>query len=287
MYSMRRRRAEQKRGVTHVTTALIGYTGFVGSNILGGRQFDDLYNSSNLDEIAGKKYDLVVSAANRADSFRINEHPDEDLAEIEAIAATISRASIAKLVLISTVCVYEASDRSDEDTPISTENLTPYGRNRFALEQLMRDRYDTTIIRLPQLFGPGLKKGVIYDLANNYRVEHIRPAGLFQYYDLQRLWDDIEVALEHNVPVLNVATPPLTSERVARECFGIDISGQVPIAPESAFSQMYTRNMTTKYAELFGREGDYLITEHEELEAITAFASTIGSRSEKTDEAES
>ena len=66
-----------------MTTALIGHTGFVGSNILSGRPFDDLYNSSNLDQIAGKHYDLVVSAANRADSFRINEHPDEDLAEIE------------------------------------------------------------------------------------------------------------------------------------------------------------------------------------------------------------
>ena len=248
-----------------MTTALIGHTGFVGSNILSGRPFDDLYNSSNLDQIAGKHYDLVVSAANRADSFRINEHPDEDLAEIEAIAATISQASITKLVLISTVCVYEASDRSDEDTPIGTENLTPYGRNRFALERLMADRYDTTIIRLPQLFGPGLKKGVIYDLANNYRVEHIRPRGLFQYYDLQRLWSDIEVALDHGLPALNIATPPLTSERVARECFGIDLSGQVPAAPESRFSQMYTRNMTTKYAGLFGREADDHVAAADEL----------------------
>ena len=269
-----------------MTTALIGHTGFVGSNILSGRPFDDLYNSSNLDQIAGKHYDLVVSAANRADSFRINEHPDEDLAEIEAIAATISKASITKLVLISTVCVYEASDRSDEDTPIGTENLTPYGRNRFALERLMADRYDTTIIRLPQLFGPGLKKGVIYDLANNYRVEHIRPRGLFQYYDLQRLWSDIEVALDHGLPVLNIATPPLASERVALECFGIDLSGQVPAAPESRFSQMYTRNMTTKYAGLFGREGDYLIDEREELDAITAFARTIGSPATQPEDAE-
>ena len=36
-----------------MTTALIGYTGFVGSNILKGRPFDDLYNSSNLARLPG------------------------------------------------------------------------------------------------------------------------------------------------------------------------------------------------------------------------------------------
>ena len=255
-----------------MTTALIGYTGFVGSNILRHHRFDDLYNSSNLEQISGKSYDLVVSAANRADSFRINEHPDEDLAEIQSIAATVASASIRRMVLISTVCVYEASERSDEDTPITTDNLTPYGRNRLALERLTRERFDTTVIRLPQLFGPGLKKGVIYDLANNYRVEHIRPDGRFQYYNLERLWDDIQVALDNGLNALNIATPPLTSARVAQECFGVDLSPQAPPTPESRFSQMYTRNMTTTHAGLFGRDGDYLLTEAEELASITAFA---------------
>lgn len=256
-----------------MTTALIGYTGFVGSNILRQHRFDDLYNSSNLRQIAGKEYDLVVSAANRADSFRINEHPEEDLAEIQEIARTIAGASIKKMVLISTVCVYEASEPADENTPITGDNLTPYGRNRLLLEGLMRDRYDTTVLRLPQLFGPGLKKGVIYDLANGYRVEHIRPTGRYQYYDLQRLWSDIHIAWGNELPTLNLATPPLTSEQVARECFGMDLSRQVVMAPESRLSQMYTRNMTTNHARLFGRDGDYLLTESEELQSISDFVS--------------
>lgn len=257
-------------------TALIGYTGFVGSNILARHDFDDLYNSSNIDDIADKKYDLVVSAANRADSFRINEHPEEDRAEIDSLIARIgTAASISKLVLISTVCVYEASDGPNEDTPIRPENLTPYGQNRYHQEQVLSSRYDTTALRLPQLFGRGLKKGVIYDLANNYRVEHIRPQGLFQYYDLARLWSDITIALDNRLTTLNIATPPLSSETVAREIFGIDLAGQVPDAPESPFAQMYTRNMTTKHARLFGRDGEYLISEQEELDAIRDFAATL------------
>jgi NAD dependent epimerase/dehydratase family len=256
-------------------TALIGHTGFVGSNILHAQEFDDLYNSSNIHEIAGKEYDLVVSAANRADSFRINEHPQEDLAEINQFAEAVSKASIKRLALISTVCVYEASDRSDEDTPIATQNLTPYGQNRYHLERVFQSRFDTTALRLPQLFGRGLKKGVIYDLANNYRVEHIRPKGLFQYYDLSRLWGDITVALDNNLKTLNLATPPLSSETVARECFNLALSDQSPDTPESRFAQMYTRNMTTKHAGLFGREGDYLLTEEEELNSIRDFVAGL------------
>jgi nucleoside-diphosphate-sugar epimerase len=258
-----------------MTTALIGYTGFVGSNILAARAFDDLYNSSNIGEIAGRRYDLVVSAANAADSYRINQHPDEDLASIDAFAGTVTQAEIGTLVLISTVCVYAESERSDENTPITTDEITPYGRNRFHLEQVLADRFRTTILRLPQLFGSGLKKGIVYDLANAYRVEHIRPEGRFQYYGLDRLWNDAEVALRNGLSVLNVATPPISNARVAAECFDIDISSQVPAEPESPFSRMYTRNMTTIHSGLFGRDDGYLIGEIEELASIRSFVAGL------------
>jgi hypothetical protein len=45
-----------------MTNALIGYTGFVGSNLDDSGQFDDKYNTSNIRDIDGKDYDLVVSA---------------------------------------------------------------------------------------------------------------------------------------------------------------------------------------------------------------------------------
>lgn len=92
-------------------TALIGYTGFVGSNLLDGFAFDDLYNSSNIGDLAGREYDLVVSSGNRADSHRINAHGAEDRAEIDALVDTIRTAQIGKLVLISTVCVYPGAAR--------------------------------------------------------------------------------------------------------------------------------------------------------------------------------
>jgi hypothetical protein len=147
------------------------------------------------------------------------------------------------------------------------------------MEQTLAQRFDTLAVRLPQLYGPGLKKGIVYDLLNNYRVEHIRPDGRFQYYDLRRLWADIQVALRAGLTALNMATPALTSARVAAECFGLDIADQVVAGTESAYAQMYTRDMRTVHADLYGGPANYLLDEAAELRGLRRFvAEARGSR---------
>lgn len=264
-------------------TALIGYTGFVGSNLLDSSPFDDLYNSSNIGDFAGREYDLVVSAGNRADSHRINSHGSEDLAEIDALVDTISSARIAKLVLISTVCVYPWGGAPDETTPLSPDGLTPYGANRLHQEQRLSEVFDTLVVRLPQLYGARLRKGVVYDLANDYRVEHIDPGMPFQHYDVRRLWDDISTALDAGIPSLNIATPPVTNAELAREVFGRDISGQVPPAAPSPFARMYTRNMTTVHAVRYGGADGYLSSTDDELAGLRRFAAEIRSDQHRQD----
>jgi nucleoside-diphosphate-sugar epimerase len=254
-----------------VKTALIGYTGFVGSNIAAARAFTDLYNTRNISDIRGRSYDLVVSAAARADSHRINQNGPDDLAEIDNYIALLSDVDAAQLVLISTVCIYPGGTSPDESTPLSSDGLTPYGANRLHMEQTLRERFNTLTLRLPQLYGGGLKKGIVYDLLNDYRVEFIRPEGRFQYYDLRRLWSDTELALQTGLRTLNIATPPLTSARIAAECFGIDIADQVVSGQESPFAQMYTRDMRTIHADLFGGPPGYILDEVAELDALRAF----------------
>jgi hypothetical protein len=54
-----------------------------------------------------------------------------------------------------------------EDTQYSLEALTPYGRNRLFLENEVRSLYPSSlIVRLPALFGLGIKKNFIYDIIN-------------------------------------------------------------------------------------------------------------------------
>jgi hypothetical protein len=266
-----------------MNSALIGYTGFVGSNLAAAHRFDDLYNSGNIDQIAGTHHDLVVSAANRADSFRINADPAPDREQILAMAATLSRARIDKLVLISTVCVYPAVEGPDEDTAVDPAALTPYGRHRLELENMLRARFDTTVLRLPQLYGRNLRKGIVYDLLHDYRVEHIDPNGAFQYYGLRRLWSDIQVALNHELDTVNLATPPLVNRRVAREVFGIELHDDPDRPAPNRFSGMYTRSMTSRHADLFGGADGYLLSEADELAELHGFVQAERAHSTRND----
>lgn len=246
-------------------TALIGYTGFVGSNVSGQHKFDDFYNSSNISDLEGKEYDLVVSAANRADMWRINQESEQDLVEIKQFIDHISKAKIKKLVLISTVGVYKNPNGSNEDTTIELDGLSPYGVNRYFLETFCRDNFDTTIVRLPGLFGDGLKKNVVFDLLHNNNIDRIHKDGVYQYYNLANIWHDITIALDNDLDLVNFATPPVSTFVVAKECFGINFDTD-PDDVKPAFWDMHS-----KYADLYGSDGDYLYTKKQELDQIKAF----------------
>ena len=45
-----------------MSRALIGHTGFVGSNLLNQQSFDDCFNSKNINEIEHKSFEQVICA---------------------------------------------------------------------------------------------------------------------------------------------------------------------------------------------------------------------------------
>ena len=245
--------------------ALIGYTGFVGSNIADQHSFDDYYNSKNIAEIEGKKYDLVVSAANRAEMWRINQDPDTDKTEIAEFMTHLKNVDIAKLVLISTVGVYKNARGATEDTPIELEGLTPYGTHLYELEEFCSKHFSTTIIRLPGLFGTGLKKNVIYDLLHDNNVEKIHSEGVYQYYNLGTIWADIQRALDFELKLVNFATEPVSTKEVARECFGRDFINE----PEGVQPGYW--DMHTVHAAVYTSEGQYIQSKRQVLDGIKTF----------------
>lgn len=258
-------------------TALIGYTGFVGSNLASRMPFDDMYNTANIEEIAGERYDLVISAANRADSFWVNQHQDADREQVELLIRDLAKAQIARLVVVSTVCVYPGDTSPDENTPLSPNDLTPYGQNRLYQEQRLQDLFETTIVRLPQLYGDKLKKGIIFDLTNDYRIEFIDPDDAFQYYDARRLSADIEQILEHRVDAVNMASPALSNTRIAREVFNVDLSSNEARAKDP-FASMYTRDMRSIHASFLGGRDGYMANIEAELDSIKSFVEDSTSR---------
>lgn len=249
-----------------MSTALIGYTGFVGSNVAARQYFDHLYNSNNIQDFAGGSFDLVVCAAGQSEAHRVESEPQRDLENLERLAEIMCSASIRQLVHVSTVCVFDTSDRCSEDTEADPDDLTAYGRHRQWLERTLADSFDTLRLRLPQLYGPGIRKGLVFDLANDHRIEHIHPDGEFQYYDVASLWQDITTALDAELSILNLATEPIRHEDLARDVFGIELE-----RPSAPFEKVYTSDMITKHAAVFGSDGDYLRSAPAVKESIRSF----------------
>ncbi len=145
-------------------TALVGYTGFVGGNLAGLHDFTNMYNSKNINLAFGTNPDLLIYSGVPAAKFLANSNAQADLEVCMEAFENIEKINPKKLVLISTVDVYESPNGANEDAPPSYENTQAYGRNRALLEKKVRQNYDNAlIVRLPGLFGNGLKKNFIYD----------------------------------------------------------------------------------------------------------------------------
>lgn len=174
--------------------ALVGYTGFVGSNIYETGSFDQVYNSKNIEEAYGTNPDLLIYAGLRAEKYLANNAPEKDMELIEQAQDNIEKINPKKLVLISTIDVFKNPKNVDENTVIDTENLHAYGYNRYQLELWVREKYpDALIIRLPGLFGNNIKKNFLYDYINvipfmlkEAKFEELvgREPELEDYYDL-------------------------------------------------------------------------------------------------------
>ena len=146
---------------------LVGYTGFVGSNLDSSHAFDGRFNTKNIEQAYGGNPDLLVYAGVRAEKFLANSDPDADMENIKKAMENIAKIGPAKIVLISTVDVYRDPNGADEDSEIETDGLHPYGLNRYRLEQWVEDNFsERLIVRLPALYGKNIKKNFIYDMIN-------------------------------------------------------------------------------------------------------------------------
>lgn len=151
--------------------ALIGYTGLVGGNLRTQYKFDCEYNSKNIEDIRNKDFNLVVCAGVSGLKWYANKYPDIDLENINKLKENLHTIKCKKFVLISTVDVYKNPINMTEESTIEVSELHPYGYNRYELENWVKSNFNNyLIIRLPALFGNGLKKNFIYDLINRIPV---------------------------------------------------------------------------------------------------------------------
>lgn len=153
--------------------SLVGYTGFVGSNLNLSTHFDKLYNTQNIEDAFNTSPELLIYAGVRAEKYLANQFPEKDLASILEAEEIIKKINPKKLVLISTIDVYSNPINVNENTSIYENNLQPYGFNRYQLEKWVSKNFsEHLIVRLPGLYGHNIKKNFIYDLI------HIIPSML-------------------------------------------------------------------------------------------------------------
>ena len=176
----------------------------------------------------------------------------EDWEGIERLLASLQPVRARRVVLISTIDVLPPFAGVDESfEPHGHENHA-YGANRLRLEDAIKGQFaETHVVRLPSLFGPGLKKNVIYDLLHGNQLDKINPESSFQYYDLGCLWEHISLILREGIPLIHLFPEPLTTAGMIDRLFaGMAIGGDAGAASHYAFK--------TRYASLFGGSDGYI-----------------------------
>jgi hypothetical protein len=169
-------------------------------------------------------------------------------------------------VLISTIDVYpDPAAGGDETTRIDTTDSHPYGRHRYEFERWVQATFPLSrIIRLPALFGPGLKKNALFDLLHDNQVSAINPAGIFQWYPVLRLWSDIEIARRADLRLVNFFTEPLPMSTIIATCFP-----GAPVGLPRLQAPAY--RLKTVNAALFGGADGFILSAQACLGEIAAF----------------
>ena len=296
---------------------LVGSTGFVGGNLAAKHSFAAACHSSDITAQYGSHPVLCVYAGVPAAMFLANANPEADLAVMRAARENIRRIAPQELVLISTIAVWPDSRGKYEDDTPAADGLPAYGRNRLQLEQWVREDFpEALIVRLPALYGVGIKKNFLYDLhtltpamlklekydelaqksqlvktgytlADNgfYKLNGTADTAAlkaffaqndfnalaftdsrsrYQFYNLGRLWADIEKARAAGVKLLHLCTPPITAAEVYTAVTGGSWRNELAKSP-------FDYDLRSRYAEILGGSGDYLCTKQQELDDITRF----------------
>ncbi|GJE80318.1 NAD(P)-dependent oxidoreductase [Methylorubrum thiocyanatum] len=199
--------------------ALIGHTGFVGGNLIHAGRYDALFNSSNSETMRGYHFQEVVCAGISAVKWKANKEPETDKAAINVLVENLKHVTADRFVLLSTIDVYQPALDVTERDPASSEGA-PYGTHRAAFERFVARTFaNHLIIRLPALYGRGLKKNAIFDLRYDNMVDAIDPRGSFQWYDVRRLERDMARITDANLTLVNIAPEPVSMSAIAQRFF--------------------------------------------------------------------
>jgi len=231
--------------------AIIGHTGFVGTNLCQQIDFKFKYNTKNIDDIVEEEFEKVYCAAPSAVKWKANKFPLEDDKHVTRLIDVIRKVKTDKFILLSTIDVYSDPNHVDEDSSLGSASDT-YGRNRAKIEKTVEQLFEKhLVVRLPALYGEGLKKNYIFDLLNDNNLQKINLNSSFQWYDVSNLSFDLSILETSGVEKFNFAPKPILTEKIVKTYF--------PQKKDKCFfGNKLSYNVKTKYSKIFGRCDGYI-----------------------------
>lgn len=177
--------------------ALIGHTGFVGG-ILKKYILGDYFNSKNIDEIIKNSYDVIYCAGVPSVKWIANKYPKEDIQNINRLLNVLKGVNCNKFILISTIAIYDNE---------------PYGINRKKFEDDLTKIFGDKllIVRLPAVYGDGLKKNLLFDMLNDCLITKINTNDKFQWYNTNNIKHDIDISLINNDKITELYPEPISN----------------------------------------------------------------------------
>jgi hypothetical protein len=253
-------------GDAAVKRALIGYTGFVGATLLAAGGFSHGFNRQDVEDLRGARFDEVVCAGISGDLRAAERDPTADRAAIAALLAVLEHTWAGRFVLISTTAVYpDPAQPLDEAADPAGPPEHPFGRHRWEVERFVAARFARhAIVRLPTLFGEGLKHNVLFDLLAGTRLESVNPAAELQWYPLRRLPGDLARIAGAGLDRVNLVSEPVPLRDVLARHFP-----RLAPGPETAPAERW--DLRTRHALLLGGEPPYVMRAPQVLAALGDF----------------
>ena len=94
-------------------------------------------------------------------------------------------------------------------------------------------------------------------------VRFTNPASRFQFYDMTRLWADIQRATDADLSIIHLAPEPLQAGVVHQALTGREMAANE--------AKVHVEDMRSRHAGLWGQSGPYLWTAAETLGALVRF----------------
>ncbi|MDR2252569.1 MAG: hypothetical protein LBD97_01685 [Bifidobacteriaceae bacterium] len=244
---------------------LIASVDSIGRALAQALFFDRVCPAATIESVACDDLDELTLSAIAPLAWAANQAPSEDLMTLRRIQEVLATCRISHITLISTCAVYPYPSAVDEATPITPEALPPYARHRYDLERWCSNRWETTVVRLPRVFGGTHRSPSRNPTRDLARLAASNPASTSQHYDLARLASDLSGVRRRELRLVNLVTPPITHARVLADLL------DYPPLPGADAVPPVTRDVRSQHAESLAGLPRYLETEAESLARIAAY----------------